>query len=109
MGQTDEQGRGSSVERIGGVQGLVRRAVVFSGRVQGVGFRATTRDIAAGFGVTGWVRNEADGSVMTEVQGTPDQVRDVLNEVANRFKRHITSVNTMDGRVDPEEKQFEIR
>ena len=37
--------------------------VIVSGRVQGVGFRATVRQVAAGFKVKGWVKNLPDGSV----------------------------------------------
>ena len=51
----------NSLERVGG------RA---TGRVQGVGFRATPRASAQRHGVTGWVRNEPDGSVAFEAQGT---------------------------------------
>ena len=39
------------------------RQVIYSGRVQGVGFRAAIRQIAAGFEVTGWVKNLPDGRV----------------------------------------------
>ena len=48
---------------------MQRRRVRFEGRVQGVFFRATTRRCAASFDVSGWVRNEPDGSVLMEVQG----------------------------------------
>ena len=44
------------------------RAVV-RGRVQGVGFRYSTRSMAARLGVRGFVRNEADGSVYVEGEG----------------------------------------
>ena len=39
------------------------------GLVQGVSYRAATRDAARATGVTGWVRNQPDGSVLLEAQG----------------------------------------
>ncbi|MCP4968622.1 MAG: acylphosphatase [bacterium] len=45
-----------------------------SGRVQGVGFRYTTRHRARALGLTGWVRNQHDGSVLTFVQGDVETV-----------------------------------
>ena len=41
----------------------------FVGQVQGVGFRWTARMVANELGLTGWVRNEPDGSVSMELQG----------------------------------------
>ncbi|MFP4510617.1 MAG: acylphosphatase [Spirochaetota bacterium] len=39
------------------------------GRVQGVGFRYSTRQKAEELGITGWVRNEFDGTVLVEAEG----------------------------------------
>jgi len=64
-----------------------RRRVRYEGRVQGVGFRGTTREIARGHAVTGWVRNEADGSVLLEVQGAG--VEAFLEAVRARLGRNI--------------------
>jgi acylphosphatase len=48
----------------------VRRIKVhFVGEVQGVGFRWTARKVAGELDLTGWVRNEPDGSVSMELQG----------------------------------------
>ncbi len=50
-----------------------------SGRVQGVFYRASTRDQANRLGgLSGWVRNEADGSVRLVVEGPEDTVRQLL-------------------------------
>ena len=48
-----------------------RRRVVFSGRVQGVGFRFTCQSLARGFDVAGYVRNLADGRVELVAEGEP--------------------------------------
>jgi acylphosphatase len=53
----------------------VARRFVVSGRVQGVGFRYFTQDVALREGVTGWVRNRPDGSVEALVEGDADAVR----------------------------------
>ena len=43
--------------------------IVFSGKVQGVGFRFHARQVAQDLGLIGWAANEADRTVVCEVQG----------------------------------------
>lgn len=57
----------------------VRIRFQFVGSVQAVGFRWTTNNLAREAGATGWVRNEYDGSVTAEIQGTPSQVEHVID------------------------------
>ncbi|MEE1314114.1 MAG: acylphosphatase [Lachnospiraceae bacterium] len=52
----------------------IRLELHYYGRVQGVGFRYWAKTQAIKFHVTGWVRNEYDGSVTVQVQGTQDQI-----------------------------------
>ena len=59
--QNDEGGAGIMAE--------VRKKIIFHGRVQGVGFRYTAKQMARSLGLTGWVKNEYDGTVLMEVQG----------------------------------------
>jgi len=49
-----------------------------TGRVQGVSFRAWTRDEARGRGLSGWVLNEADGAVRAHVEGPAREVDAML-------------------------------
>jgi acylphosphatase len=56
------------------MSGLTRRHVVVHGRVQGVFFRDTLRSRARELGVTGWARNNADGSVEAVFEGLPRSV-----------------------------------
>lgn len=74
---------------------MIRVQVSYQGRVQGVGFRASVCATAAGFRVTGWVRNQPDGSVLLEAQGSPAQVESFLTRVhadLQRFIRNVTRV-----------------
>lgn len=50
----------------------IRRRYRIRGVVQGVGYRYFTAEMAERLGVTGWVANEPDGSVLAEAEGTPD-------------------------------------
>ena len=44
------------------------------GKVQGVFFRKRTQEKARELAITGWVRNEPDGSVRGEIEGTPEAI-----------------------------------
>lgn len=81
-----------------------------SGRVQGVWFRDTTRERATTLGLTGWVRNEPDGSVLLEAQGDePARERLIafLHEGPARAEVRDVSVEAIEP-VDGE-LRFEIR
>lgn len=57
----------------------IRRRVFISGLVQGVAFRAYTRQAAQHIGVTGWVRNLPDGRVEAVIEGQEPQVEQMIN------------------------------
>lgn len=60
---------------------MIAKRVIFQGRVQGVGFRYTVKDLARGFDVCGSVKNLPDGSVELKVMGEADEVAGFLREI----------------------------
>ncbi len=57
---------------------MVAKHVHITGRVQGVSFRAWTRERAKQLGVSGWVRNRSDGSVEALISGESEAVETLL-------------------------------
>lgn len=82
-------------------QTLVRHVAV-EGVVQGVGYREFTRRAALGLGVSGWVRNRADGTVEALVEGAPAAVEALLAEMRRGPRgAAVSSVRLIeDGRAD---------
>lgn len=82
----------------------IRRTVHFSGRVQGVGFRYTTESVAAGFDVTGTVRNLSDGRVELIAEGSSAEIDRFIAAVRSAMAGHIQHVEVDDsaptGRLD---------
>jgi acylphosphatase len=72
------------------------RRVVFSGRVQGVGFRATTEHLARRRPVTGYVKNLADGTVELVACGEPEEVERFIQAVRSHFQENLTGAAEQD-------------
>lgn len=68
------------------------REIYYAGRVQGVGFRYTVRSLAAGFDVTGYVRNLPDGRVHLVVEGNPAEIDLLLAAVDKEMDGYISDV-----------------
>jgi acylphosphatase len=62
---------------------MLRQRIVFYGWVQGVGFRYWARHAANLYGATGWVRNNSDDTVTMEIQGTQEQIDQVITALKN--------------------------
>jgi acylphosphatase len=58
---------------------MTARHVRVTGRVQGVSFRYYAQQEAVGLGLTGWVRNEVDGSVELHLEGTAEAVDSMVD------------------------------
>ena len=72
---------------------IKRKHIVFYGSVQGVGFRYRARQAAGLVGCIGWVRNEWDGSVSMEIQGTESAIDQVILAIE---RGHYVQIDNMD-------------
>ena len=63
---------------------MIRRHLVFYGWVQGVGFRYRAQHAARMYSCTGWVKNEWDGSVTMEIQGTEENIDQVILAIGQK-------------------------
>ena len=88
---------------------MIRKRIVFYGWVQGVGFRYRALHAADLIGATGWVRNEFDGSVTMEIQGTEEQIDGVILAIERGRYVRIESMDSKTIPVDPDERGFQAR
>lgn len=88
---------------------IIRRHLRFYGWVQGVGFRWRARHAAGTAGVTGWVKNEDDGSVTMELQGSEAQIDRVIQMVERGRYIEIVSIDARNVPVKVDERGFEVR
>jgi len=86
-----------------------RVRVIYSGRVQGVFFRATAYEIARDRAVTGFVRNMADGTVELEAQGAAEEVERLLLAIGERYEGNIAGAARSPLAAIGNEREFEIR
>lgn len=92
--------------------GDARWALLFSGDVQGVGFRWTNQALAREHGLSGWARNLDDGTVAVEIQGPPAAVAAHLARLHAHYQRFgnriwLESAQTRT-RIE-DERDFEVR
>lgn len=80
---------------------MIRKVVFYSGRVQGVGFRYTTANLAKRFDVAGYVQNLPDGRVRLDVQGAVAQVQGLLDAIDQKMAGKIRSKDVSDMPADP--------
>ncbi len=88
---------------------MKRYRLQFYGFVQGVGFRYTASHAAAMHRLTGYVRNEYDGSVTCEVQGTDEEINNFIAVIMNGRFIEVTHINRTELPLDEEERSFNVR
>ena len=82
--------------------------VYYTGKVQGVGFRATTAEIARDYPVSGWVKNLADGRVQLLVEGSEEAVDKFLKAIRARWKENIEKEETKSQEASGKYKSFDV-
>ena len=85
-----------------------RREVIYSGRVQGVAFRWTARQIAQTHEVTGFVRNLDDGRVQLVVEGLAGEIDRFLASIAERMADHVRQAQEAKSPATGQFTAFEI-
>ena len=83
----------------------------FTGQVQGVGFRWTSQRCARELGLTGWVRNEDDGSVSMELQGADATISRFFTAIVQSYQRypiHYHMEEKEDIALKPDESDFSV-
>lgn len=89
---------------------MKRKHLIVHGRVQGVGFRFFASSIAHKYNLTGYVKNEYDGTVVIEAQGAPYRIEAFIQEIkeGNRFIR-VDFIDITDMPLSEKETTFRTK
>ncbi len=87
---------------------MKRYYIVFSGQVQGVGFRYTATNIAKNLHLTGWIRNMVNSNVEMEVQGEQSAIDQLLNHLIHKSRWIVIEDYSIKELNIKEEETFEI-
>lgn len=85
---------------------ILRRRIVFSGKVQRVGFRLEVYELAKRLDLSGWVRNRKDKSVEAQIQGESDKIDFLINFMKSLKRATVTGVEINDLDIDRDEVDF---
>ncbi len=82
--------------------------IIFTGRVQGVGFRFTAHRLAGQHRLTGWVRNLPDGSVEMFAQGPEEDIDACIEEIRQSFSGYVRDTDIRQTAPEPRFTNFRI-
>ena len=88
---------------------IKRYRFCFYGMVQGVGFRYTAMHAANMYRLTGYVKNEYDGSVTCEVQGDDEAIDRFITTIRGGRFIDISRIDSRTLDIIPDERSFEVR
>ena len=84
----------------------IAKHIFFNGRVQGVGFRFTARQVADRYELTGFVRNTDDGRVEMLLQGTQEDIENCIDDLQRTFT--VRDTHTEQVEFDSSYDDFQI-
>lgn len=87
---------------------MVAKHIIFTGRVQGVGFRFTVYNTAHRHQLTGLVRNLPDGTVEMLAQGRPEDIDDCIRDIKESFVGYMREARIEEIPPDPKYADFKI-
>lgn len=85
---------------------MIRKRIVFTGRVQGVGFRWRAKQAAGLCNCTGWCRNDWDGSVTMEIQGEEKDIEKVIRLIQDGRFVWIQNMDVTSLPIESRERGF---
>ena len=88
--------------------GTIRKELRFEGNVQNIGFRFEIQSHAKPLGITGYAKNNEDGSVTAQLQGSEKDIDKVITDLQNIDRIQIDFIREKDFPVDYYEKDFYI-
>ena len=86
----------------------VAKHIIFTGRVQGVGFRFTALNIARRYGLTGLVRNLPGGTVEMIAQGASGDIDDCIRDINESFAGYVSEAKVKEIEPDSQYGDFKI-
>jgi len=87
---------------------VAAKHIVFSGRVQGVGFRFTVLNIANRYHLTGYVRNLTNNTVEMLAQGPAQTIDSCVRDIEDSFSGYIRQTAVEPATIDPKLTDFKI-
>ncbi len=87
---------------------MIAKSIIFTGRVQGVGFRFTARRAANRRQLTGFVRNVPNGTVEMLAQGRPEDIDDCIQDLKEYFAGYLKETRIEEIPPDPRYTDFKI-
>ena len=88
--------------------GTIRKEFHFEGNVQNIGFRFEVQSHAKPLGITGYAKNNDDGTVTAQLQGNLEDINRVISDLQNIDRIQIDSITEKEIPLDYYEKDFII-